>query len=131
MKKKLFKNKYGNRNHFKHKRKRTSLSISLLLKIYKFLLKIIKLLFFLFTIKLILIKNQFDNDIVSKRQYKDEYIQKVINVLLSSVEQVLLTTFGKILPLKNLTHKNFNLYKNWYIQKYSNPNIYKILTLFS
>ena len=74
MKKKLFKNKYGNRNHFKHKRKRTSLSISLLLKIYKFLLKIIKLLFFLFTIKLILIKNQFDNDIVIKRQYKDEYM---------------------------------------------------------
>jgi hypothetical protein len=33
---------------------------------------------------------------------KIEYMQKVCNVVLSSIEQTMLTTLGKILPLKNL-----------------------------
>ena len=65
-----------------------------------------------------LIINPIDENFINEKYYsflelaqnKDEYIQKVINVLLSSVEQVLLTTFGKILPLKNLNEMLFLFY---------------------
>ena len=41
---------------------------------------------------------------------KNEFMQKISNVILSSIEQVLLTTLGKILPLKNINEILFLFY---------------------
>ena len=41
---------------------------------------------------------------------KTEFMQKISNVILSSIEQVLLTTLGKILPLKNINEILFLFY---------------------
>ena len=65
-----------------------------------------------------LIINPMDEDFIKEKIYsllelaenKDEFMQKVSNVLLSSIEQVLLTTLGKILPLKNMNEILFMFY---------------------
>ena len=57
-----------------------------------------------------LIINSIDEKFIKEKYYsllelaenKNEYIKKVSNVVLSSIEQSLLTTLGKILPLKNI-----------------------------
>ena len=57
-----------------------------------------------------LIINSIDEKFIKEKYYslldlaenKSEYILKVYNVVLSSIEQSLLTTLGKILPLKNI-----------------------------
>ena len=59
---------------------------------------------------IILIINKIDDKFVKEKIYtyleqienKDDYIIKIYNILLSSIEQVILTTLGKILPLKNM-----------------------------
>ncbi len=58
---------------------------------------------------IILIFNNTDTEFIKKKIYtyleqienKEEYMNKIYNVLLSSIEQVILTSLGKILPLKN------------------------------
>ena len=65
-----------------------------------------------------LIINPMDEDFIKEKIYsllelaenKTEFMQKVSSVLLSSIEQVLLTTLGKILPLKNLNEILFLFY---------------------
>ena len=57
-----------------------------------------------------LVINSMDLNFIKEKIYslldlvenKIEYMQKVCNVVLSSIEQTMLTTLGKILPLKNL-----------------------------
>ena len=57
-----------------------------------------------------LIINSIDEEFIKEKIYslselaenKADYMEKVSNVLLSSVSQVILTTLGKILPLKNM-----------------------------
>ena len=59
---------------------------------------------------IILIINKIDDKFVKEKIYtyleqienKEDYIIKIYNILLSSIEQVILTTLGKILPLKNM-----------------------------
>ena len=58
---------------------------------------------------IILILNSIDEEFIMKKIYdylelsenKEEYMNKIYEVLLSSIEEVILTTLGKILPLKN------------------------------
>ena len=65
-----------------------------------------------------LIINPMDEDFIKEKIYsllelaenKVEFMQKVSSVLLSSIEQVLLTTLGKILPLKNMNEILFMFY---------------------
>ena len=59
---------------------------------------------------IILIINKIDQEFIKHNIYtyleqvenKEEYLNKIYNILLSSVEQVVLTTLGKFLPLKNM-----------------------------
>ena len=59
---------------------------------------------------IILIINKIDDKFIKEKIYtyleqienKEDYIIKIYNILLSSIEQVILTTLGKILPLKNM-----------------------------
>ena len=65
-----------------------------------------------------LVINPIDEEFIKEKIYtllelavdKNEFMQKIFNVLISSVEQVLLTTLGKILPLKNLNEILFLFY---------------------
>ena len=65
-----------------------------------------------------LIINPMDEDFIKEKIYsllelaenKAEFMQKVSSILLSSIEQVLLTTLGKILPLKNMNEILFMFY---------------------
>ena len=58
---------------------------------------------------IILILNSIDVEFIMKKIYdylelsenKEDYMNKIYEVLLSSIEEVILTTLGKILPLKN------------------------------
>ena len=59
---------------------------------------------------IILIINKIDIEFIKNNIYnylaqienKEEYKDKIFNILISSAEQVILTTLGKILPLKNM-----------------------------
>ena len=59
---------------------------------------------------IILVTNKIDEVLIKETIYnyltqienKEEYKNKIYNTLLSSIEQVILTTLGKILPLKNM-----------------------------
>ena len=67
---------------------------------------------------IILIINKIDEEFIKKKIYsyleqienKEEYMNKIFKILLSSIEQVILTTLGKILPLKNLNEIMFLFY---------------------
>ena len=89
-------------------------------KYYNFEENIFKKIFKYKSIKeiIFLIINHIDENFINEKFYsflelaqnQDEYKEKVTNVLLSSVEQVLLTTFGKILPLKNMNEMLYLFY---------------------
>ena len=59
---------------------------------------------------IILIINKIDQEFIKHNIYnyldqvenKEEYMNKIYNILLSSIEQEVLTTLGKFLPLKNI-----------------------------
>ena len=65
-----------------------------------------------------LIINPIDEAFIKEKIYsllelavdKNEFMQKIFNVLISSIEQALLTTLGKILPLKNMNEILFLFY---------------------
>ena len=67
---------------------------------------------------IILIINNTDTEFIKKKIYtyleqienKEEYMNKIYNVLLSSIEQVILTSLGKILPLKNMNEIMYLFY---------------------
>ena len=67
---------------------------------------------------IILIINNTDSEFIKKKIYtyleqienKEEYMNKIYNVLLSSIEQVILTSLGKILPLKNMNEIMYLFY---------------------
>ena len=67
---------------------------------------------------IILIINNTDTEFIKKQIYtyleqienKEEYMNKIYNVLLSSIEQVILTSLGKILPLKNMNEIMYLFY---------------------
>ena len=89
-------------------------------KYYNFDEKLFKKIFKYKSIKevIFLVINSIDEQFIKEKMYsllelaqnKDEFMQKVLNVLLSSIEQVLLTTLGKILGLKNLNEMLFLFY---------------------
>ena len=89
-------------------------------KYYNFEENIFKKIFKYKSIKeiIFLIINHIDENFINEKFYsflelaqnQDEYKEKITNVLLSSVEQVLLTTFGKILPLKNMNEMLYLFY---------------------
>ena len=59
---------------------------------------------------IILLINSIDEEFVKKKLYtylelsenKEDYMKKIHDVILSSIEEIILTTLGKILPLKNM-----------------------------
>jgi hypothetical protein len=65
-----------------------------------------------------LVINSIDVDFIKEKIYsllelsenKSEFMQKISNVILSSIEQSILTTLGKILPLKNTNEILFLFY---------------------
>ena len=67
---------------------------------------------------IILIINNTDTEFIKKKIYtyleqienKEEYMNKIYNILLSSIEQVILTSLGKILPLKNMNEIMYLFY---------------------
>ena len=67
---------------------------------------------------IILIINKIDTAFMKKKIYsyleqienKEEYMNKIYNILLSSIEQAILTALGKILPLKNMNEIMYLFY---------------------
>jgi len=67
---------------------------------------------------IILIINNIDTEFIKKKIYsyleqienKEEYMNKIYNILLSSIEQSILTAIGKILPLKNMNEIMYLFY---------------------
>ena len=67
---------------------------------------------------IILIINNTDTEFIKKKIYsyleqienKEEYMNKIYNILLSSIEQSILTAIGKILPLKNMNEIMYLFY---------------------
>ena len=65
-----------------------------------------------------MIIKSLDEDFIKNKIYsyldmaenKEEYMNKIYNVLLSSIEQVILTSLGKILPLKNMNEIMYLFY---------------------
>ena len=59
---------------------------------------------------IILLINSIDEEFIKKKLYtylelsenKEDYMKKIHDVILSSIEEIILTTLGKILPLKNM-----------------------------
>ena len=59
---------------------------------------------------IILLTNSIDEEFIKKKLYtylelsenKEDYMKKIHDVILSSIEEIILTTLGKILPLKNM-----------------------------
>ena len=59
---------------------------------------------------IILLINSIDEEFIKKNLYtylelsenKEDYMKKIHDVILSSIEEIILTTLGKILPLKNM-----------------------------
>ena len=68
--------------------------------------------------KIILVINPIDEEFMKKKIYhylelsedKEEYMNKINDTLLSSVEEVILTALGKILPLKNTNEMLYLFY---------------------
>ena len=89
-------------------------------KYYNFDEKLFKKIFQFKNIKeiIFLVINTIDEQFIKEQIYsllelsnnKEEFMKKVSNVLISSIEQVLLTTLGKILALKNLNEILFLFY---------------------
>ena len=67
---------------------------------------------------IILIIKSMDEEFIKRKIYtyldmaenKEDYMKKIYDILLSSIEQVILTTLGKILPLKNMNEILFLFY---------------------
>ena len=67
---------------------------------------------------IVLIINSIDEEFMKKKIYhyldlsenKEEYMNKIFDTLLSSIEEVILTTLGKILPLKNMNEMLYLFY---------------------